>query len=103
MIQELIKTMAQSQQIQSSTQREFKGQNLNISSLRGQGPLKDAFQMYKNVTTTTSRSAMLTPGRLVPPPSGAADRGGPPHQGRPTRTAPHHGEVHGHLPPHPVL
>ena len=40
MIQELIKTMAQSQQIQSSTQREFKGQNQTTAqALRGQGPI----------------------------------------------------------------
>lgn len=33
MIQELIKTVAQSQQIQSSTQREFKGKKLPFNLL----------------------------------------------------------------------
>ena len=46
-IQELIKTVAQSQQIQSSTQREFKGQKLTSQAFRGQGTPEQGLECTK--------------------------------------------------------
>ena len=50
MIQELIKTVAQSQQIQSSTQREFKGQKLTSQAFRGQGTPEQGLECTKTKT-----------------------------------------------------
>ena len=59
MIQELIKTVAQSQQIQSSTQREFKGQKLTSQAFRGQGTPEQGLECTKTMSYLLIKSFVL--------------------------------------------
>lgn len=102
-IQELIKTVAQSQQIQSSTQREFKGRiYMSYYCLS----VAIVFQNLVSSCSSVCKAIILDLTSYsvnVFVHSGVADRSGPTHQRRPACFASDYGKIHGHLPPHSLL